>query len=140
MTTQGGGSAEDVSRLIDQVRATARASAPAAAEPVETTGEAGDGLVRVLMERGEVTEVQLDPRAMRIPSEILAEHLRDATNQALRRQREAVPDPAFAVADPEALRERLEELQATSVRQMQSFLDTIREAQSRVTRRRPPSS
>jgi hypothetical protein len=46
-------------------------------------GEALDGRVRVTVSAGRISEVTLDPRAMRTPSEDLAAAFRDAANAAI---------------------------------------------------------
>lgn len=54
-----------------------------AGEPPAGTGEALDGKLRITVTSGNVSEVTLEPRAMRQASEDLAAAIKDAVNQAI---------------------------------------------------------
>lgn len=68
-------------------------------------GEALSGRLSVTISNGRVSEVALDPRALRTPSDELADAFAAATNDALGRYQEAlVGDDAGAASLPELAR------------------------------------
>src|SRR6266542_1417697 len=105
--------------LRDQRSGLAGTAEGADAEPVRGTGEAADGLIRVVAERGRLSNVVLDPRVMRLPSETLAELESKATAQA------------SPVVDPAALEATLADLQDQSIRMMTRYTQSINEVMAR---------
>jgi hypothetical protein len=131
-------SAADIGRLIADLRATMTPpNTTPETEPQTVRTTAADGLIEIIAAPGgRIEAVNLDPRVMRMPSQTLGEELRDAVNAALDTLRSAVP--TADATDPSALKARLEEIQTTSVQQMQSFVQAITDAQQQMTSRRAP--
>ncbi|SCE82395.1 YbaB/EbfC family nucleoid-associated protein [Micromonospora chokoriensis] len=132
----------DVNRTISELLSTlGRSDAGSAAEAapvVQGTGEAADGMVRVVaIPGGQIESVWIDPRLMREPSEILAEHVRAATNSALTDLRGALAGVAGA-PDTTALLEQLREVQRSAVPQLQGIIDTLGDVQARLSSGRRP--
>lgn len=108
-----------------QVRDAVRPEAPA-----DVTAEAADGLVQVTLGgAGLVTELSIDPRALRLGSEELADQVRAAVNDVLE-QRAASTATAEPMPDLDAMTAVVERLQDESLRQMreitQGVTDTMR--------------
>jgi DNA-binding protein YbaB len=126
--------AEDIRRILDDAVAALQQAAPDAetAQIAELRGEgsAGDGLVTtVAAPGGRVESVFIHPRAMRLDSQTLAEHITTAVNAALDDLTAKVADTAATpVADSAALLRRLQEVQIASVERLNTFLRTINEA------------
>jgi hypothetical protein len=99
--------------------------------PARGVGEGADGLIRVVAEGGRLHSVEIDPRAMRLPSEDLAGEFREAANAALAAQASTVPP----ISDPAALAKQLEELQDYSVREMARYTQSVNEVLERMRRR-----
>ncbi|MFI6514814.1 YbaB/EbfC family nucleoid-associated protein [Spirillospora sp. NPDC050679] len=130
-------SGADLDRMLSEARRTLEsmrtggAPAPSDDKPVEGVGEAADGRVRVTtVTGGRLKKVELDPRAMRLPSQELGEHIVAAANAALDDLRaKAASAGAAEAVDTAALGKRVEEIQNESLRQMttlsQSIADTI---------------
>jgi DNA-binding protein YbaB len=114
--------------------ATAAAPEDAGGEPAEGVGEAADGKVRVTAGPGGLLKsVELDPRALRLGSEELAEQVMAAVNAALTDLRSAAAGAAAAQAvDPAGLANALHELQDRSVRQMEMISQAFNDALSRL--------
>ncbi|WBB70073.1 YbaB/EbfC family nucleoid-associated protein [Micromonospora sp. WMMD812] len=129
---------EDLGQLLETLRSTIRQNmARSASEPVTGTGTAADGMIEVTaVTGGQIERIDLDPRVMRLPSETLAEELRDAVNEALRSLQASAPANSTLPIDPNALSAQLEKLQETSVRQMSGFIEAITQAQNRLSARR----
>jgi hypothetical protein len=105
------------------------AAAPGAdGEPVEGYGEAAEGLVRVVVENGRLTIVELDPRVMRLGAADLAEAFVAAANDALADLESKYPAMAYPAIDPAALEAQLAEVQEQSVRQMRQYNQSINDA------------
>ena len=120
--------------LLDQIRGGTR---PPEADDTEGRGEAADGRVRVVAGTGgELTSVELDPRAMRMPSEELAEELKSAVNAALRDLR-ATSQAADTAIDPDVLAERLRDAQDQGLRQMAAFTQSLDDLMTRIGTRGP---
>ncbi len=119
---------EDLDRIARQSGDALQALTEAMAELEETTGEgeAADGMIWVSLDStGAATEVHLDPRALRLGSEAIAEGMLEAFNAAQADLREksrrlvseALPE-GFAehaddAADPEEVRGRFDEILAS---------------------------
>src|SRR6266542_2956353 len=95
------------------------------------TGEAADGLIRVVAERGRLSNVVLDPRVMRLPSETFAEELSRAVNAALAELESKASAQASPVVDPAALEATLADLQDQSIRMMTRYTQSINEVMAR---------
>ncbi len=117
--------------LRDQRSGLAGTAEGADAEPVRGTGEAADGLIRVVAERGRLSNVVLDPRVMRLPSETLAEELSRAVNAALAELESKATAQASPVVDPAALEATLADLQDQSIRMMTRYTQSINEVMAR---------
>ena len=104
---------EDLGQLLETLRSTIRQNiAQSATEPVTGTGVAADGMIEVTaVTGGQIERISLDPRVMRLPSETLAEELRDAVNEAMRSLQASTPANAALPIDPNALTAQLEKLQ-----------------------------
>lgn len=129
---------EDLGELLETLRSSIRRNAGGdPAEPVTGIGTAADGMIEVTaVTGGQIDRVSLDPRVMRLPSETLAEELRDAVNEALRSLQAAIPAAGVSPVDPGVLAAQLEKLQETSVRQMGGFIEALTQAQNRISARR----
>jgi hypothetical protein len=116
-------------------RETPEAVAPdtAASTPVGT-GQALEGKIQVTVSGGRVSQVQLDPRAMRIPSEDLAAAFRDAANAAIDDQNSQASAGLPNVPSVDQLSRTLNEISADSVRAMEQAAQGIRDAISAVQR------
>jgi hypothetical protein len=129
---------EQFDRLLGQAReslAALRRAAPDDQERPDGQAEALDGLVRARTRAGELAELKLDPKVLRVPVADLAEAIRGAVNAALADGRTAAPDRADVPAvDLTALQAQVEELQADSVRQLAKFSDTVADAIGRLRR------
>lgn len=101
------------------------------AEPVEGHGEAADGRIKVTaVTGGRVSAIEIDPRAMRMGSQEMAEQMLVAVNAALDDLRaRTTASTAAEVPDLAALGRLAEDIQNQGLRQMelirQSVNDTI---------------
>lgn len=107
---------------------------------VRGEGEAAHGLIRaVALSGGRIEAVTVDPRAMRLASQDLAEGVTAAVNAALDDLRGKTADRLTDNGlDPAALLDRLQEVQVASAERMQAFLRTIGDASSRVAQSPSP--
>ncbi|MET8203984.1 YbaB/EbfC family nucleoid-associated protein [Micromonospora taraxaci] len=127
-----------ISELLSTLGGSDAGSAAEAVSVVQGTGEAADGMVRVVaIAGGQIESVWIDPRMMREPSETLAEHIREATNSALTDLRSALAAVA-AAPDTTALLEQLREVQRSAVPQLQGIIDTLGDVQERLSSGRRP--
>lgn len=98
---------------------------PSDAPKAEGHGEAAEGLIRATVAAdGEIRSIDLAPRAMRMSSEEIGEHVATAVNAAfhdLRAGPNALPDAAAT----ERLTAQARELQDMSMRQMQQMAQSI---------------
>jgi hypothetical protein len=129
----GGFTGADLDRLMSETRralAAAASSSPPATD-TEGVGVAADDQVRAVVRLpGQLTELHVDPRLMRLPSEELTEQVITAVNAALedlRRKSVAAAMPA----DLNRLGSDLAALQTDSIRQMQRFTSAMTDAISR---------
>lgn len=119
------GGSQGMELLLGQVRQ-ALDSAGGRTEETETggTGETADGQVRATALPGaRVDTIELATRAMRMPSEELADHIVAAVNAALDDLR--APSPGLAAADPAELTERLRAVQDLSLNQMREYTRSL---------------
>jgi DNA-binding protein YbaB len=103
--------------------------------PATGTGLAADGLIRVTADGGRLSEVVVDPRAMRLPHAEFAEQLREAVNSALAEADVTATPEAAALPDPARLAHQLEELQNQSARQMARYTQSISEVMAALKQR-----
>lgn len=140
-----------VRKELAQARRTAEEDAghrgPQAAERPEmpaATGHALDGRVQVTVTAGRVSDVTLDPRALRAPSEDLAAAIREAVNAAIdAHNAQAVAGLPDVPSLPD-LNRMLDEVSDASRRAMEEAGQGMRDALAAVQRvselhrRRPP--
>jgi DNA-binding protein YbaB len=119
-------------QLLDNLRSEGAGAEPGDSEPASGNGQALDGLIQVTARAGRVTEIQLDPRAMRLPSQTLAEELLAATNAALADLESKAAAQDAITFDPQALSARLAEVQDMSVRQMERYTTSISDVLARL--------
>jgi hypothetical protein len=98
------------------------------------TGEALDGKVRITVSAGHVSEVVIDPRVRRRPSEELAAAIRDATNAAIDAQNAQVSAELPGVPPLAELAATLDDISAESLRAMEESSRGIRDAIATVQR------
>jgi DNA-binding protein YbaB len=99
-------------------------------EPPTGSAEAADGLVRATATGGRLHRLELDPRAMRLPSETLAEEITIAVNAALNDLRAASAQARGA--DLAVLSRQVREVQDEGVRRMAMISSAIQEAMARM--------
>lgn len=119
-------------QLLDTLRSEGAGVEPGDSEPASGNGQALDGLIQVTAQAGRVTEIQLDPRAMRLPSQTLAEELLAATNAALADLESKAAAQDAITFDPQALSAQLAEVQDMSVRQMERYTTSISDVLARL--------
>ncbi|MEV4618515.1 hypothetical protein AB0J74_07405 [Asanoa sp. NPDC049573] len=107
----------------------------ASAVPATGNGVGADGLIQVTAEGQRLTEVVVDPRAMRLPAEEFGAELLAAVNAALAETDPAVAPEAAALPDPAALTRQLEELQNQSLLQMARYTQSITEVMAALKQR-----
>jgi DNA-binding protein YbaB len=101
------------------------------AEPAEGRGGDEDGLIAITVSAGgRVTEVSVNPRAMRMDSVTLGEHLMEAVNAALDDLRDNAP--AASAADFGGLSEQLKEIRENTERRFASYTGALVQAQERI--------
>jgi DNA-binding protein YbaB len=98
------------------------------AERPEGYGEAADGMVQVTVVDGRLSNVELNPRALRLASHDLAAAITEAANAALADLESKYPVPSYPTVNVEALEAELAQAQAQSARQMREYQQTIDEA------------
>ncbi|MET8526138.1 YbaB/EbfC family nucleoid-associated protein [Micromonospora sp. NPDC005172] len=102
-------------------------------EPARGTGSAAGGQIEVVAVGQRVESVTVDPRALRMGTEMLGEQITLAVNAALDDLRLAAGDPGDAPeVDPVALGQQLDELQNESVRSMAAMTDALTDAVRRI--------
>jgi DNA-binding protein YbaB len=99
---------------------------------VEGTGAAADGMITVRTgPPGRITDLTLDPRVLRLGSEVLTEEITSAVNEALA----DLQEQAAVVASPTdfgGLGEQLKAIQEDTAKQLTSFTSALAAAQSRL--------
>lgn len=116
----------DAAKRVEEIQ-----SGQTESEPIEA--EAADGLVVVGAKLPGVIELRIDPRAVRLGSEALAEEIAKATNEALTKLRESVG--AAAAVDLKEVTDQLGELQQESASRMNTFLDGLFQAHAKAAER-----
>jgi hypothetical protein len=130
---------EIVHRMRDELTRLQQESSRTGPEPTATpapagTGEALDGKVEVTVSGGRISDVRLDPRAMRVPSQELAAAFRDAANAAIADQNTQLTAGTPDVPSVDRLAQTLEEISAESVRTMEASAQGVRDAIAAVQR------
>jgi hypothetical protein len=134
----GGPSSGEFDRLVTEaLQALAPTADPGggpAADPLlRGAGEALDGLVRAVVKPGgEVESLTVNPRALRSDLQTVADEIVLAVNAALADLRDKLAAAAPELPGPSALAERLREVQDSSVRRMETFLQSISEVSDRI--------
>ncbi|MGY0232316.1 YbaB/EbfC family nucleoid-associated protein [Longispora urticae] len=119
----------EATSMLDRFQAMGPAAGDDAAEGV---GEAANGLITAkAVAPGQLSELVLNPRVMRMDSQTLAEETLAAVNAALADLRARSPQPA-GPADFGTLAEDLRAIQEDATRQMTSFADALVDAQARI--------
>jgi DNA-binding protein YbaB len=98
------------------------------------TGEALNGRVRVTVSQGRISEVTLDPRAMRAPSEDLAAAFREAANAAIEDQTGRMTTDLPTMPPLTDLARTLDEISADSMRAIEESTQGIQDAIAAVQR------
>jgi hypothetical protein len=96
-------------------------------EPPEGHGKAADGRVRVT-----AAGVDLDPRAMRLPSTDLAAAIMEASNAALDDLAAKYPAMAYPTVDLATLDAQLGEVQQQGLMQLRRYTQSISDAVRRI--------
>lgn len=100
----------------------------------EGVGQAGNGLVIAKASPpGRISELSLDPKALRMPSEWVTEAIVKAINHALTDLQNKSEIPTGQV-DFSSLGEKLQQIQDDASRQFSSLADSLAEAQARIAR------
>jgi DNA-binding protein YbaB len=110
---------KDALALSKQVQASQEADA----EQEPLVAERAEGLIRVTAGAGGEIGVLLDPKAMRLGSEVLAAELAGAVNEALTAYKER--QGILQNLDLEAVNQQIEELQEQASSQLNNFMDGI---------------
>lgn len=101
-------------------------------EALNGTGEGAGGLIRATAAAGgRITDLDLDPRVLRMQSAELSEEILAAVNGALDDLRNNVSEAA-ATPELSGLAEQLKEVQETSKRQMANLIESLVAAQERI--------
>lgn len=104
-------------------------------EPPEGVGQAADGMITAsVAPPGRVTALTFDPRVMRMASEVLAEEVVRAVNEALADLQEKATAAVPGQADLGALGDKLRQIQQDTGRQLAAFTNSLAEAQERLAR------
>ncbi|MFC4052742.1 YbaB/EbfC family nucleoid-associated protein [Actinomadura syzygii] len=122
----------ELEHLLNLTRAALGTEPQGAAKPdqpggpkAEGRGEAADGLIRATVSAdGEIKSIDLAPRAMRMSSEEIGEHVATAVNAAFGDLRAGPAAPLDAAAT-ERLAAQARELQDMSMRQMRQMAQSI---------------
>ncbi|MDA1362183.1 YbaB/EbfC family nucleoid-associated protein [Glycomyces luteolus] len=118
-------------RALSVVREGKQAQEAVDAQTVEA--EAADGQVRVTATlSGSVKVAIVDPRAVRLGAEVLAEEITTAVNAALDAAREQAGLPG--AMDLDGLSSKIEEIQQQSTQRMQAFMSSLAGAHSSIAR------
>jgi DNA-binding protein YbaB len=121
---------EDADSPLAKVQQEIRDLVADSSQPREGVGTAAEGMVRVTVQSGRIGAVELDSRAMRLPTSELAEAFAEAANAALADLEAKYPAVAMPAIDLEALQQQLEDAENQGLRQMKRYLDEISEARS----------
>lgn len=118
----------ELDRARRELRELAAASTGPDGRPHEGYGEAAGGMVRVRAVEGQVSAVELDPKAMRMASQDLAEAFAAAANAALADLASKYPVTNIPTFDPEKLDAQLSEVQQESLIRMRRYEEAVADA------------
>jgi 3-oxoacyl-ACP reductase-like protein len=106
----------------------------AAAQPTDAEGSAAGagGLVQARISSRRVEFLQIDPRAVRLGAAELAAEIQDTVNRAFDALPGADVDGSAARSAGQALAGELREIQNESMRSMTMFVQSVRDAVSRL--------
>ena len=121
---------EDADSPLAKVQQEIRDLVEDSSQPREGFGTAADDMVRVSVQSGRIGAVELDPRALRLPTAELAAAFAEAANAALTDLESKYPAVAMPVVDLDELSKQLTEAEDQGLRQMRRYLDEISEARS----------
>jgi hypothetical protein len=117
-----------LAKVRRELHALAESARQAGAEPPEGRGEGADGMVKVTAVDGRISTVELNPKAMRMASQDLAEAFTTAANAALADLASKFPVPDVTMIDPAALEAQLADLEQQGHIQMRRYQQTIDDA------------
>ncbi|GAA3865821.1 YbaB/EbfC family nucleoid-associated protein [Tessaracoccus defluvii] len=117
----------ELEQLLTNLTAELEQPLPAVEVPVVSAeGTSEDKLVRVTVSGGQVTDITIDPRAMRRSSVEFADDLRLAMNAALDAHAQALMTTMQEQApDPAELSSQLGEVAREATRSLADYLDTM---------------
>ena len=119
-------------QVLNKARGAGGANNDEEAEPIEGYGVGAEGMIRITaVPGGQLSDLQLDPRVMRMDTVTLSEHLLTAANGALADLQEKLRDQ-MGGANLDGLAEELKEVQEQSSRQMASYMQALLDAQQRI--------
>ena len=102
------------------------------AEPIQGYGAAADGLIQIVaVPGGQLQELELDSRVMRMTTVQLAEEVLAAANAALADLQAQLRERA-AAPDLDSIADKLREVQEQSVPELRKFMDALTDVQSRI--------
>jgi len=110
------------------------AAAAQAGEPPVGHGQAAGGLVQAVAENGRLRSMEINPKAMRMASQELAEAMTEAVNAALADMESKYPALPIPAIDPARLQAQLAEAHEQGVREMRRYTEHITDALSRFGR------
>ncbi|MGI5522500.1 YbaB/EbfC family nucleoid-associated protein [Micromonospora sp. CA-259024] len=126
----------DFARMLDATVGALRAVSPPPedeeASRQRRIGEAADGLVCAEFGAdGRLSSLAVDPRLMRLSSAELCDRIVEAVNTAIDSMRSGASAPG--AADLTQLTEQLQQVRDTAVPRLSTFLQTLTEAQARMS-------
>jgi DNA-binding protein YbaB len=102
------------------------------AEPLQGYGEGAEGLIRIIaVPGGQLQDLEMDPRVLRMTTVQLAEEILAAANGALA-DLQAQLRERMAAPDLDNIADRLREVQEQAVPEMQKYMDALTDVQSRI--------
>jgi hypothetical protein len=104
---------------------------PSDPEPCEGVGVSAGSRVRVVASGGRITEVRLDPHALAMPAQELAEAVKAAVNDALADLTGKLTQAVPSIGDPADIVAEFTRFQLDAVRQLAIFSDAVVDAAGR---------
>jgi len=100
--------------------------------PRQGHGADPEGRVRAVAEQARVKTLRIQPRAMALPPDELAECARTAVNEALADLRSAMPSDAGPGVDPAAVLEYLNQVQVEGLRTLELVTGALEQAMAQI--------